>query len=174
VQILEKGPFEAMMAKLRNETPAVAPSTTPSVTPSREPQPVSVPPSQILVTVEDGAGRTGLAQQVTTALGKEGFRTGAPGPAGSTGYASSEVHYSADDKDIAETVAAAVPGTKLVEDETVTNGVILILGSNYKEVRPVTVSDLPIPTATPTPSTSPSASTSPPVTADSASNRCTY
>jgi LCP family protein required for cell wall assembly len=177
VQILEKPEFEAMMAKLRNETPTTAltaPATTPSVTPSREPVPVAVPPSQIVVTVQNGSGRSGLAEQVTAALGQDGFRTGVPGPAASTGYANSEVHYSADAKSIAETVAAAVPGTKLVEDGSVTNGVVLIVGANYKEVRPVTVSNLPTPTPTPTETTPTPTVTTPPVTADSESNRCTY
>jgi LCP family protein required for cell wall assembly len=179
VQILEKAPFEAMMAKLKNEAPTtVAPSATPSVTPSREPVPVNVPPANVLVTVEDGVGKAGLAQTVTTSLAKDGFRTGAPGPADRTGYATSVVRYGAGEKEVAETVAAAVPGSKLVQDPSVTGGVVLVVGANFKEVRAVALSDVPV-EPTETPSTTPSAPSSSPtvppaVSANDPGNRCTY
>jgi LCP family protein required for cell wall assembly len=171
VQILDQAGFNAMIAKLQGE------STTPTA--GRAPTPtsavrVTVAASQVLVTVQDGVGRSGLADTVTAALGRDGFSTGTPGPAGQTGYAKSEVLYGPDFAESANTVAAAVPGSVVKEDPSVTNGVILIVGANYSTVEPVSLSaDSPTvtPTATATPSTSPSP-TAPPVTA--ANNRCTY
>ncbi len=179
VQVLEQTAFEAMMAKLRNETvsTATAPRATPSVTPSREPVDVNVPPAQILVTVEDGVGRVGLAQGVTTSLAKEGFRTGVAGPAAKTGYATSVVRYATGEQDVAQTVASAVPGSKLLRDDTVTNGVVLVVGANYTEVREVAVTDVPIqPTETPSvePSATPTPAATTPVSANDAGNRCTF
>jgi LCP family protein required for cell wall assembly len=176
VQILEQAPFQAMMAAIGGGDGSTRTPGKPAAKKSPTVTAVTVPPSQILVTVENGVGRTGLAGQVTQALGQQAFRTGAPGPADNTNYASSEVHYSGGNKDAAETVAAAIPGSVLRLDPTATNGIVLIVGANYTSVRAVTIGDVtpaPTPSATVTPSSTPSASPAL-VTADSADNRCTY
>jgi len=178
VQLLEQDGFDAMIAKLKGESAGFSSGAAPSSA-SPTVANVTLPPSGVLVTVEDGVGRAGLASQVTQALGNEGFRTGAPGPADRTGYTRTEVHYSPGNQDAANTVAAAVPGAALKADPSATNGVVLIVGSNYTSVLPVTASGsttatptvAPAPTPTPTASASPAAPT---VTAASASNRCTY
>jgi LCP family protein required for cell wall assembly len=174
VQILDQAGFNALIAKLRGENTTPTAGKTP--TPSASAVPVTVAASQVLVTVQDGVGRSGLADTVTTALGRDGFRTGTPGPAGQTGYAKSEVLYGPDFAESANTVAAAVPGSVVKEDPSVTSGVVLIVGANYSTVQPVSLSaDSPTvtPTEPATPTTSPSP-TAPPVTAASADNRCTY
>ena len=173
VQILDQAGFDTIINKLKGDS-----TTTPvpgaTATPSASARPVTVPAAQVLVTVQNGVGRTGLANDVTTALGKDGFRTGAPGPADSTDYARSEVHYAPGSEDSAQTVAAAVPGSVLKEDPSVTDGIILIVGANYTSVAPVSLA-ADTPTAAPTQTVAPTASASPsapPVTA--ANNRCTY
>jgi LCP family protein required for cell wall assembly len=172
VQVIDQDGFSAMLDKLKDSTttPTTAGKTP---TPSASAVPITVPAAQVLVTVQNGVGTTGLAGDVTTALGKDGFRTGAPGPADTTTYAKSEVHYAPGSEDSAQTVAAAVPGSVLKEDPSVTNGIILIIGANYTTVDPVSLSaDSPTEsptTAAPTASTSPAA---PAVTA--ANNRCSY
>jgi hypothetical protein len=134
---------------------------------------VTVPPSQIGVTVENGVGRNGLAGDVTQALGQQGFRTGVPGPADSTGYATSEVRYADGNKAAAQTVAAAIPGSVLKLDPSVTSGIVLVVGANYSSVGSVTLGTPTGPTATASPAALPSP-TDAPVTADSPGNRCTY
>jgi LCP family protein required for cell wall assembly len=175
VLLLDRDGFDAMIAKLKGETAPVSagapnpPSPTVAI--------VTLQPSGVLVTVEDGVGRAGLASHVTQALGKEGFRTGAPGPADRTGYTKTEVLYARGNQDAANTVAAAVPGAVLKEDPSATSGVVLIVGSNYTTVLPVTASGSTTATPTAAPAPSPTASASPAapvVTAASASNRCTY
>ncbi len=177
VQLLDQNGFNVIKAKLQDEPPPTPGSATPTT--SARIARVTVPPSQITVTVENGVGRNGLAGQVTRALQAEGFNTGAPGPADSTGYTKSVVRYAAGEQAAARTVAASVPGSVLKEDTHVSSGIVLVVGDNYTTVLAVTVDGSPsqTPTETPTPTPTPSASASPsaaPVTAASESNRCTY
>jgi LCP family protein required for cell wall assembly len=173
VQILDQAGFDAMIAKLKDQTPTPSPGASAPAAPKVTK--VTVPPSQVLVTVENGVGRSGLAGQVTLALAKGGFRTGAPASAGNLNYGTSEVHYPPGGEDAARTVAAAVPGSVLKEDAGVTSGVVLIIGANYTSVVPVTTSSdtavTPSQPSAPAVTASPAA---PPVTAASAGNRCTY
>jgi LCP family protein required for cell wall assembly len=171
VQIVNQAGFEAMIAKLKDEKPAPAPKS--SAAPKPKTEKITVPPSQVLVAVENGTGRSGLAGQVTQALAQGGFRTASPANAGGARPLTSEVHYAPGNVDSARTVAAAIPGAILKEDSTVSSGVVLVLGANYTTVSPVsTSSSVAIPTnPTPTPSAS---QTVPPVTAASSGNRCTY
>jgi LCP family protein required for cell wall assembly len=173
VQVVDQTGFSVMIAKLKDEKPPVTPKS--SAAPKPKPQKITVPPSQVLVTVENGTGRSGLAGQVTQALAQGGFRTSSPANAGAR-PATSEVHYAPGSVDSARTVAAAVPGAILKEDTTVSSGsgaVVLVLGANYTTVVPVTTSSsVAIPT---NPAPAPSVSqTTPPVTAASSGNRCTY
>ncbi len=161
-----------MLAGLRDESPTTSTSGA-KVTPSTQPVKVTVAPSDVTVTVQDGVGQVGLANDVTAKLNQQGYQTGAPGPADSTGYSRSVVLYSPANQEEARTVATAVPGSIVEEDPAATNGVVLIVGENYTTVRPVSVTG----TTTVTPTPTPTASVSPlpaPTTADSASNECTY
>jgi LCP family protein required for cell wall assembly len=175
VQILDQAAFGQMIAKIRDVSTTPSPGAV-STSPAAEVQPVgvSVDPAQVSVTVEDGYGKVGLANLVTSELAKDNFPTGVPGPAATTNYVYSEVHYAAGNEAAAQTVAAAVPGSKLVEDPQVTSGVVLIVGSNFRRVVPVSVSE---PVTNPTTNPTPSTSTSPapgPVSAASQDNSCTY
>ena len=170
VQILDQAGFEAMIAKLKDEKPPATPKASAPAKPKVAK--LTVPPSQVLVTVQNGTGRTGLAGQVAQALAQEHFPTGAPQTANSHPL-TSEVHYAPGNEDSARTVAAAVPGSVLKEDSSVNNGVVLVLGANYTTVAPVDMSGAVAvnPTPTPAATTSPAAPT---ITAASAGNRCTF
>ncbi len=170
VQILDQAGFEAMIAKLKDQKPAATPKASASAKPKTVK--LTVPPSQVQVTVQNGTGRTGLAGQVAQALAQEQFHTGAPQTANSK-PPTSEVHYAPGNVDSARTVAAAIPGAVLKQDSSVTNGVVLVLGANYTSVVPVDMSGAVAvnPAPTPAASTSPAP---PAITAASAGNRCTY
>ncbi len=174
VQILEQGQFDKMIAKIRDlgtttSTGAVGSASANNV----QAIGVDVDPSQVPVTIEDGVGEVGLANRVTTALAKDGFPTGVPGPAATTGYTRSQVHYAPGNKAAAQTVATAVPGAVLVEDAQVTTGVVLIVGSNFSKVVPVSVT---APVSNPSTGQTPTTNTNPPppVSAASQDNSCTY
>ena len=175
VQIIDQDGLNAMLAKIKNEKPAPERS---SATKAPAATPLTVAPSKILVNVENGVGRQGLAGTVTTALKQYGFQTGPPAGAGSNAYSVSVVKYGSGQKEAARTVAAAIPGATLMADNTITNGSItLILGQNYASVQPVRVGAVSPAAATGPPQPTPTAvasATPPPVTAASAGNRCTY
>lgn len=171
VQVLDQAGFDAMIAKLKDQQQPATPKASTSAKPKVEK--VTVPAAQVLVTVENGTGRTGLAGQVTQALAQAGFPTGPPATAGNSLHQTTEVHYAPGNADAARTVAAAVRGAVLTQDSSVSDGVVLVLGANYTSVVPVSTSSIVAagPTATPTPTISPAA---PAITAASAGNRCTY
>ncbi len=164
--------FDNLIAKLKDQPPKPVSSASPApkvIT-------VTVPPSQVTVTVQNGVGSQGLAGQVTAALKAEGFTTGAPARADRYGYTKSRIRYAPGQEAAARTVEAAIPGSELTEDSSVTGGIVLVVGQNYTMVKPVNVGGAGAPpsvqvTEAPAPTTHVSA---PPVTAASADNRCTY
>lgn len=176
VQLVVQPAYEQLLARLKGETapiPGAAPATEP-------PAPVSVPPSQVLVTVQNGTPTSGVARQATEQLGQQGFRTNAPTLADTNTYGASEVRYAPGFEDSAQTVSSAVPGSVLKVDPSATNGIILVVGSSFTGTREVAVLGSAS-RSTPSPSASPSASTSPaetaappPVTAADPDNRCTF
>jgi hypothetical protein len=170
--LVDEPQFDQLLSRLKGE-----PTTAPSSSPTEAPAPVTVPPSQILVTAQNGTTTSGEARRATEALAELGFRTAAPVVADSSSYGASEVRYAPGQEESAQTVSAAVPGSVLKVDPTVTNGIVLVVGSSYTGTRPVTVLGS---TATPTPTPSKSASRAPatmappPVSAADPDNRCTY
>ena len=179
MQILNQTAFNQMRAKIQGKSATTSTGAVSSASANNaQPVGVSIDPSQVHVTVLDGLGVVGLSNRVSAALAKDGFQTGVPGPAATNGYLATQVHYAAGNKESAEAVAAAVPGTVLVEDPTITSGVVLIVGANVHKVVPVStsvpvtnpdVSSTPAPTPTTNPSTNPA-----PVSAASQDNSCTY
>jgi LCP family protein required for cell wall assembly len=170
VQILDQTGFDAMIAKLKDQKPPATPKASAPAKPKVAK--LTVPPAQVVVAVQNGTGRTGLAVQVKQALAQEGFATGSAATA-TTHPLTSEVHYAPGSEDSARTAAAAIPGAVLKEDSSVTDGVVLILGANYTTVVPVDMSNAVAVNPAPTPSASVTP-TAPAITAASAGNRCTY
>ena len=72
MQILDQAGFEAMIAKLKDQKPAATPKASASAKPKTVK--LTVPPSQVHVTVQNGTGQSGLAGQVSQALAQEHFR----------------------------------------------------------------------------------------------------
>lgn len=171
VQLVVQPQYDQLLARLKG---MAAPAPSPS---AAAPQPVTVPPSQVLVTAENGTTTSGQARRASEALSALGFRTNAPQVADATTYGASEVRYAPGQEESAKTVAAAVPGSVLKVDPTVSNGIVLVVGSSYTGTQPVTVlGATPTATATASPKAPPSASATapPPVTAADAGNRCTF
>ncbi|KQC39868.1 LCP family protein [Frankia sp. ACN1ag] len=90
-------------------------------------------PSQVRVTVYNGSSRSGLASQVTGALTSKGFHARNAGNASALTHVTSRVIYGPGQDAEARTVAAAVPGSSVLADSSVT-GVQLVLGSGFTEV----------------------------------------
>ncbi len=141
-------------------------------------QKVTVDPSEIDLQVVNVAGRPGVATQAMNGLTPSGFELDQPDLLLIPGDVREDmtVEYAPDNRAAAVTVAAAVPGAKLVPTEGLGSKVRLILGSDFDgtinevavgddlpdrlstEVEPVVTTHLSTVVSTP-PTTSPSTST---------------
>lgn len=171
VQILDQTGFNAMIAQLKD-------SASPRRTASSSAPPAPIPPSQVLVTVENGSGAPGPVSAVETGLAHDGFRvaTAGSGDATASKYPVSQVYYGPGQAAAARTVEAAIPGSTITEDPSVTDGVLLVIGANYTTVAPVVVSSNGPPSLAASPTTAPSAAGGPlpgPLSAASSGNECT-
>jgi LCP family protein required for cell wall assembly len=91
----------------------------------------TVAPNTVHVKVLNGAGITGLAARASSDLSKLGFVIeGAPGNSG-TGATTSVIEYNPTQAAQARTLAAAIPGATLKENEQLDSTLQLVLGSSY-------------------------------------------
>lgn len=101
---------------------------------------LTVPPSSISVTLENGTPRAGLARQVGKALAAAGFRVRQVRSAQRSDYQDTIVRYGADRAESARTVAAALPGAVARLDSSLPpSGLVVTLGRSYRGVKKVTV-----------------------------------
>jgi len=78
---------------------------------------LTVPPSAIYPQVQNGTTTNGLAHKAADDLVAAGFHvSGTPGDAAHKGLQATEIHYGSDRADSARTLAAAIPGSRLVSD----------------------------------------------------------
>jgi LCP family protein required for cell wall assembly len=128
--------------------PGTKPSSSPSASPSPSATPLTVPPADIDISVLNGSGVNGAAAKAAAALDAEGFNATVGGDADSSTYASTIVKYGSSKVQSSQTVAAAVKGSKRVEDDSLGSTITVIVGANYHGVRSVTIQGTtPSPTA---------------------------
>jgi LCP family protein required for cell wall assembly len=102
---------------------------------------LTVAPSSISVKVLNATSTNGLASQASQALARVGFGLNGTGNAPKSFDASKTVvAYGASRAESAKTLAAAVPGATTQEDDSLGNGIELVVGSNYSTVKSVKVS----------------------------------
>jgi len=170
VVVYDQKTLDAFLAPLRGQTSAPAPTAA-----VRQAPVVRLAPAQVRVRVRvrvrNGTTRPGLAGQVSRGLTQLRFRSTVAADL-TPGAAATQVRYTAADAQAAQTLAAAVPGSVLHEDNTLTPGaVVLALGEDYDRLQAVrTQGQAPAGSIS---APAPSANLAP-VTADSASNRCTF
>ena len=101
---------------------------------------VTIPPSSISTPVLNATDQNGLAAKAAAALGALGFHVSRTGnaPAGSDPK-TTVVRYGPSRADSAKTLAAALPGSKLVAVDSLGNGLQVIIGSNYQGTQRVVV-----------------------------------
>ncbi|HLZ38014.1 MAG TPA: LCP family protein [Mycobacteriales bacterium] len=129
VVLLDRAELPGFFRSLSDEPVAASPAT-PSPT-------VAVPPSEIRVRVLNGTGRHGLGRSAAAALTDAGFQV----PDAATNAPSGDnpttvVRYGPDKADSARTLAAAVPGAVLEEDNTLGRTLVLVIGDNFAGVGP--------------------------------------
>ncbi|RBY91753.1 LytR family transcriptional regulator [Blastococcus sp. TBT05-19] len=111
-------------------------SATPEpAAPATTEAPATVAPAQVPVDIFNGSGTSGLAAKASAALSAAGFPVGSTGNAASMDFAQTEIRYVAGDEDLANTVAAAIPGAVLKESQDPSSGTVqVILGSDFNGV----------------------------------------
>ena len=134
VQILDRTKMATMLAPLKGEQP---PSSA-SPQPSASSKPLTVPPSDISVTVENGTTRSGLAGSTARQLEQQGFVVGSPADADRHDISTTVVRYAPGQEEQARTLAAAT-GAQLRVDNSVGASLVLILGSDFTQVTSVHV-----------------------------------
>jgi LCP family protein required for cell wall assembly len=144
VVLLDDAKATALFTALRNDhSPGKAPAPA-KVT-------LIVAPGSIRVAVFNASGINGRGRQAANDLTGVGFNV--PGPAqtrGNGGATQTVVYYGPTKADSAKTLQAAVPGSVLQEDPSLTRTLQLVLGTDYAGVKRVTVT----PKATTAPATS--------------------
>ena len=152
----------ALYDSIINDKPQAPKAAKPAGSP--KPNVLTVAPPEVQVRVLNGVGVSGLGRKVSGDLQSVGFTTVEPTNAAAT--ATTTVRYSADNRDAALTLAAAVPGAALQPDAS--TSLDLVVGSNYTGVKTVRVGDPSTAKAAGAPK--PSKSSAPAVTAADA--RC--
>jgi len=166
VVVYDQKTLDAFLAPLHGQTSAPAPTAAAQQAPV-----VRLAPAQVRVRVRNGTTRPGLAGQVSRGLTQLRFRSTVAADL-TPGAAGTQVRYTAADAQAAQTLAAAVPGSVLHKDNTLTPGaVVLALGKDYDRLQAVRTQGQAPSGSTTAPA--PSANLAP-VTPDSASNRCTF
>jgi LCP family protein required for cell wall assembly len=123
------------------------PAASASPTPTKSAAPLSVPPSDITVTVLNGSGVNGAASKAAAALDAQGFHATVGGDADSSTYASTIVKYGSTKVQSSQTVAESIRGSKRAKDSSLSSTITVIIGANYSGVNSVTVGS---PTPSPT------------------------
>ena len=152
----------ALYDSIINDKPQAPKAAKPSGSP--KPNVLTVAPQEVRVRVLNGVGMSGLGRKVTGDLQAVGFTTVDPTNAPAT--AATTVRYSADNRDAAVTLAAAVPGAVLQPDAS--TSLDLVVGNNYTGVKTVKVGD----PSTSKAATAPKPSKSSPPAVTAADARC--
>lgn len=123
---------------------------SPSTPADDAPNDLTVPASAIRLEVRNGTTRAGLAAQAAEDLRGIGFTVQGVGTAEGAELEQSVVLHGTDRADSARTVAGAVPGAQVRQDDGLgASGLVLVLGSEYLGTRAVQVG--PPPAAPPAP-----------------------
>ncbi|MGL4177160.1 MAG: LCP family protein [Dermatophilaceae bacterium] len=119
---------------LRSDQPITGPK--PSATPSPSAEPLTVSPADIRVEVVNATAVTGLAASAAAGLQVQGFAevTTSNAERQSTGAV---VEYAPGEAEAARTVAAAFPGARVVEEDSLADAVRVTLGAGAPAVAEV-------------------------------------
>jgi len=142
VVLLDEPAMTELFTKIRTDT--VFPEAGPEASgkPSAAPL-LTVAPSRIRVDVLNGTGTKGFARDAADMLREQRFVIGEVANADLSTYDATEVRYGPDRLDSARTVAAAIPGSKLVPDPSLGRTIVVVVGADFTEVKPVRIAPAP-------------------------------
>ncbi|HVE99336.1 MAG TPA: LytR C-terminal domain-containing protein, partial [Mycobacteriales bacterium] len=146
VVLLDEPAMAQLFGKLRDDR-----FFTDDRTPAPKPTALTVAPGNIRIDVLNGSGVKGAARRAAQELAGVGFDVDTVSNADRLTYASTEIHHGPAGYEAARTVAAAVPGSRLVPDDTLDRTVAVVLGADFAGVQRVAVGARP-PSSAPRPS----------------------
>lgn len=127
VDVVDQAKATALFSSLMNDAAAGAPASSGAPQSSGP----TVAPNSVHVKVFNGAGVQGLAARASSDLSKLGFVIdGTPSNRGS-GATTTVIEYNPTQKAAANTLAAAIPGSSLKENDQLGTDLELVLGSSY-------------------------------------------
>jgi LCP family protein required for cell wall assembly len=148
VALADENASTALYDRLRADEPVTANANA-----TAKPK-LTVRPAQIRVSVQNGAGVRGLGARAAADLEGAGFAVrGAATNAATTGATQTVIRYDARYSESAKTLAAALPGSKLVKVTGMGRTLQVIVGSTYDGVQAVKVSSSSRSASAGTPST---------------------
>ena len=104
---------------------------------------LTVPPTSIRVAVFNGSGVNGAGRKAANDLAGVGFTVVGPAQTRGSGATQTVVLYGPTRADSAKTLQAAVPGSVLKEDPSLTRTLQLVIGTDYDGAQKVTVTAKP-------------------------------
>lgn len=117
--------------------------------------PLTVQPASIRVRVYNGSGVAGLGRRAYNDLTGVGFATTDTPSNRGTGATQTVITYGPSRADSAKTLAAALPGSVLRLDPTLTRTLEVVVGSSYTPAQKVVVGPAPAPSASASPEATP-------------------
>ncbi len=142
VVLLDDAKNAVLFNQLRQDrapgTPAAAPAKA-----APPAAPLSVAPAAIRVRVYNGSGIPGLGRKAATALATLGFTISGAASTRGTGGTQTTISYGPSKADSARTLTAALPGSVLAPDPTLSRTLQVVIGSSYTNTHPVTISSTP-------------------------------
>lgn len=130
--------IQAIFQAIRDDQPLPGEKTAPAPPPTSEapvpPSLTAVDPSTLSLQVSNGSGLAGLANTTASELANVGFNIYNVGNYTAGNATETKVRYSAGHEAEAATVASAIPGATIENDESLGSIVELVLGEDYQQV----------------------------------------
>jgi len=143
VVLLDDTKNAVLFDQLRQDHAPGTPATTPAPNAAPPAAPLIVAPAAIRVRVYNGSDIPGLGRKAATELAAQGFHISGAATTHGNGGTQTTINYGPAKADSARTLAAALPGSVLTPNPTLSRTLEVVVGSSYTNTHPVTISSTP-------------------------------
>ncbi len=130
-----------LFGKISRDQPVTKPPAAPKPSPTatEDPDAPTVAPEDVQVRVLNAVGTRGLARRAAAELGDVGFRTTVVPGVARRGQATTLIQYGPDRAESAKTLAAAIPGARLKQVDSLGTRVQVLVGQDWDGAKKVKV-----------------------------------